>query len=124
MTPKSPDKPAQLLDDLESIRALLGDQDPPLLTEQLDPASIPLLSDVVARPPAPQPVATLQPERREPAARAAFRSLAERHLDHELRMAANLILQEVIDDFVPQIEAELKRRLERRVDELVRRPKN
>ncbi|CAM5231484.1 DNA polymerase III subunit chi OS=Stutzerimonas stutzeri OX=316 GN=CXK95_00380 PE=4 SV=1 [Stutzerimonas stutzeri] len=39
-------------------------------------------------------------------------------------MAANLILQEVIDDFVPQIEAELKRRLERRVDELVRRPKN
>lgn len=124
MTPKSPDKPAQLLDDLESIRALLGDQDPPLLTEHLDPASIPLLSDVVAPAPAPQPVATPQPERREPAARAAFRSLAERHLDHELRMAANLILQEVIDDFVPQIEAELKRRLERRVDELVRTPRN
>ena len=56
--------------------------------------------------------------------RSAFRSLAERHIDHELRTAANLILQEVIDDFVPQIEAELKRRLESRIDRLVRTPVN
>lgn len=55
--------------------------------------------------------------------RSAFRSLAERHIDHELRTAANLILQEVIDDFVPQIEAELKRRLESRIDRLVRIPR-
>ena len=55
--------------------------------------------------------------------RSAFRSLAERHIDHELRTAANLILQEVIDDFVPQIEAELKRRLESRIDRLVRTPR-
>lgn len=122
MTTKPTNKPTGLLDDLESIRALLGDQDPPLLTERLDPDSIPLLSDVVAAPraPEPPPAAPEPTERREPAVRTAFRSLAERHLDHELRMAANLILQEVIDDFVPQIEAELKRRLERRVDDLVR----
>jgi hypothetical protein len=36
-------------------------------------------------------------------------------LDNELRAAAALILQDVIDDFVPQIEAELKRRLEARL---------
>ncbi|MBX9914022.1 MAG: DNA polymerase III subunit chi [Pseudomonadaceae bacterium] len=33
-------------------------------------------------------------------------------LDRELRTAAQLMLQDVIDDFVPQIEAELKRRLD------------
>src|SRR5690606_12855033 len=100
---------------------LLGEQDLPLLTERLDPDSIPLLSDVVASP--QTDISIEEPElteRREPAVRTAFRSLAERHLDHELRMAANLILQEVIDDFMPQIEAELKRRLEVRVDELIR----
>ncbi|MCW3148533.1 DNA polymerase III subunit chi [Stutzerimonas stutzeri] len=121
MTPKPPHPPTQLLDDLESIRELLGEQDLPLLTERLDPDSIPLLSDVVASP--QTDISIEEPElteRREPAVRTAFRSLAERHLDHELRMAANLILQEVIDDFVPQIEAELKRRLEVRVDELIR----
>jgi hypothetical protein len=32
--------------------------------------------------------------------------------DRELRTAAQLMLQDVIDDFVPQIEAELKRRLD------------
>jgi hypothetical protein len=33
-------------------------------------------------------------------------------LDSELRTAAQRLLQDVIDDFVPQIEAELKRRLD------------
>jgi hypothetical protein len=33
-------------------------------------------------------------------------------LDRELRTAAQLMLQDVINDFVPQIEAELKRRLD------------
>lgn len=40
-------------------------------------------------------------------------------LDAELRAAAQLILQDVIDDFVPQIEAELKRRLDARLDRLL-----
>ncbi|HAW23644.1 MAG TPA: DNA polymerase III subunit chi, partial [Pseudomonas sp.] len=46
MTQSRPPK-AHFLDDLESIRALLGDQDAPLLSETLDPDSIPLLSDIV-----------------------------------------------------------------------------
>ncbi len=125
MTPKTPNKPAELLSDLESIRALLGDDFPDASTagEALDPASIPLLSDIVEPAPA---IATGTPgdgEPREPSVRTAFRSLAERHIDHELRTAANLILQEVIDDFVPQIEAELKRRLESRLDKLTRLPR-
>ena len=121
MTPKAPNKPAELLSDLESIRALLGDDfpDTPPNSEMLDPDSIPLLSDIVE----PAPVATTGDSDdgpRETSVRSAFRSLAERHIDHELRTAANLILQEVIDDFVPQIEAELKRRLESRIERLVR----
>ncbi|MCY1452264.1 hypothetical protein D9M71_691740 [compost metagenome] len=40
-------------------------------------------------------------------------------LDSELRAAAQLILQDVIDDFVPQIEAELKRRLDARLTRLL-----
>ena len=41
------------------------------------------------------------------------------HVHGELRAAAQLILQDVIDDFVPQIEAELKRRLEARLPRLL-----
>ncbi len=117
MTQTPPHK-AHLLDDLESIRALLGDQDPPLLDDALDPDSIPMLSDVVGR--APIASAQIQAEPREPAVRTAFRTLAERHLDHELRTAAQLILQDVIDDFVPQIEAELRNRLEARAEQVIR----
>jgi hypothetical protein len=109
---------AHLLYDLESIRALLGDQDPPLPNEALDPDSIPLLSDVVESPPAAATQPEIEP--REPAVRTAFRTLAERHLDHELRTAAQLTLQEVIDDFMPQIEAELRNRLEARAEQLIK----
>lgn len=115
MTQTPPSKATHLLDDLESIRALLGDQDAPLLRETLDPDSIPLLSEVV-EPASAEP----EFEPREPAVRTAFRTLAERHLDHELRTAAQLILQDVIDDFVPQIEAELRRRLESRAEKLIK----
>ncbi|WP_312909661.1 DNA polymerase III subunit chi [Stutzerimonas nitrititolerans] len=117
MTQTPPRKPAQLLDDLESIRALLGDEQDSL-NETLDPDSIPLLSEIVESVP-DEPLE----EPREPAVRTAFRTLAERHLDHELRTAAQLILQEVIDDFVPQIEAELRRRLEDRAERLIRAPR-
>ena len=51
-------KDDHLLDDLESIRQLLGDDDlqPPLLTEQADgEVQIPLLFDMVGGKPADQP---------------------------------------------------------------------
>lgn len=124
MTPKAPNKPAELLNDLESIRALLGDDFPDDVpaSAALDPDSIPLLSDIVDSASGAPGAGTSDDEPRETNVRSAFRSLAERHIDHELRTAANLILQEVIDDFVPQIEAELKRRLESRIERLVRTP--
>lgn len=137
-TPKPPQKPAQLLHDLESIRELLGDNsdEPPLLIDSLDPDSIPVLSDIVSAPPGPpppfheapkaQPSVAPQPtapapsplrERIEPRLHDSAREL--QHLNGELRAAAQLILQDVIDDFVPQIEAELKRRLEARLPRLL-----
>ncbi|MFC5694043.1 DNA polymerase III subunit chi [Pseudomonas sp. GCM10022186] len=138
-TPKLPPKPAHLLDDLESIRALLDDEpsanEPPLLTDSLDADDIPLLSEIVAAPAAePLPAAqspvltepvTPAPAPGQPMAEAIGQRLASSaspdlaHLDNELRAAAQLILQDVIDDFVPQIEAELKRRLEARLTRLL-----
>lgn len=126
-----PQKPKQLLDDLESIRDLLGDDtlEPPLLTESVDPAQIPLLSDVVApadttpraAAPAPAPPPAVTPRPAAPVAAALQHSVAAElaRLDTELRASAQLILQDVIDDFVPQIEAELKRRLDARLDRLL-----
>ncbi len=126
-----PPPPAHLLDDLESIRDLLeGDLEPPLLTDTVDADAIPVLSDVVAPPPADaHPLAEPAPEPPLAAAPAAMpdvpafeatRQNAERaRLDSELRAAAQLILQDVIDDFVPQIEAELTRRLQARLGRLL-----
>ena len=127
VNPKPPQKPAQLLNDLESIRQLLGDEnlEPPLLIDSLDPDSIPLLSDIVTPPPqlttpAPEPVAPQSPPSlRETVNLSISRDSEVNRLDSELRAAAQLILQDVIDDFVPQIEAELKRRLEARLTRLL-----
>lgn len=195
-TPKPPQKPHHLLDDLESIREFLSNKEPgsstpaddfadlPLLTDSVEMGQIPLLSDIVSpSPAAPAPTAsqaipTLQPLAPEPPAHTpppavarpvpqptapgpahapfagttsaaipqphaaqpaapqppASPSLAQTvqrsvessnttsdllRLDGELRAAAQLILQDVIDDFVPQIEAELKRRLEARLSRLL-----
>lgn len=132
-SPKPPNKAANLLNDLESIRALLDGNtgEPPLLVESLDPASIPLLSEVVEHRPAPRPqVAPQQLPPRPPlpatsaqppssAAPPAAGMPEPARISRELRAAAQLILQEVIDDFVPQIEAELQRRLEARLQRLL-----
>jgi hypothetical protein len=127
--PKPAQKPAHLLNDLESIRQLLGDEqvEPPLLIDSLDPNSIPLLSDVVNAPnqgpidqadlptSVPQAVQSL----RETVAQSISRDSEVNRLDNELRAAAQLIMQDVIDDFVPQIEAELKQRLQARLSRLL-----
>ena len=127
-TPKPPQKPTHLLDDLESIRQLLDDDnlDPPLLTDSIDPDSIPRLRAVVTPPPAPRqpPVAEPVPVPQATPLRSSIQQTLNRdselsRLDNELRAAAELILQDVIDDFVPQIEAELKRRLQARLSRLL-----
>jgi hypothetical protein len=123
--PKPPQKPAQLLNDLESIRQLLGDEElePPLLVDSLDPDSIPVLSDIVTpHIDIPAPQITEPPavqSLRETVAQSISRDSEVNRLDNELRAAAQLILQDVIDDFVPQIEAELKQRLQARLTRLL-----
>jgi len=126
---------AHLLDDLESIRQLLGDDSlqPPLLTDTVaSEVQIPLLFDVVGAQAAqaqaveteaddeaniptliPEPVTTNQPAPADSGPDALL------HLDSELRAAAQLILQDVIDDFAPHIETEIKRRLDARMERLL-----
>ncbi|AZD46507.1 DNA polymerase III subunit chi [Pseudomonas chlororaphis] len=144
-TPKPLQKSAHLLDDLESIRQLLGDDDlqPPLLTETVDgEVQIPLLFDMVGGKPAvetleeapaepqpapapvveppPAPVAAAPAPTPTPKPAPAPKSQdALLHLDSELRAAAQLIMQDVIDDFAPHIETEIKRRLDARMDRLL-----
>ncbi|WP_202370097.1 DNA polymerase III subunit chi [Pseudomonas sp. MWU318] len=122
-TPKPLQKPAHLLDDLESIRQLLGDDNlqPPLLTDTVEDGEqeqIPMLFEAVDAtpptvepPPAPAPAPAAAPVDKGPDALL--------HLDSELRAAAQLIMQDVIDDFAPHIETEIKRRLEARMERLL-----
>ena len=123
-TPNPTKKDDHLLDDLESIRQLLGDDalQPPLLTEQADgEVQIPLLFDMVGgKQVAPEPVVEA------PAVVDAAPAAAEKgpdalllHLDNELRAAAQLIMQDVIDDFAPHIETEIKRRMDARMERLL-----
>jgi hypothetical protein len=123
-TPKPQQKSTHLLDDLESIRQLLGDDNlqPPLLTDTVidgDQEQIPMLFEPAA--PTPQPAAPTPP----PAPAAAPPTAASKgpeallHLDSELRAAALLIMQDVIDDFAPHIETEIKRRLDARMERLL-----
>ncbi|MBV4471380.1 DNA polymerase III subunit chi [Pseudomonas siliginis] len=122
-TPKPQQKSAHLLDDLESIRQLLGDDNlqPPLLTDTVDESEqeqIPMLFDSVGNQPA-----AVEPPPEPPAAPAAAQvdkgPDALLHLDSELRAAAQLIMQDVIDDFAPHIETEIKRRLDARMERLL-----
>lgn len=130
-TPNTIKKDDHLLDDLESIRQLLGDGNlqPPLLTETVNgDVQIPLLFDMVGAKPV-EPLEPLEPPPAPatPAVEAAPAAApAEKtpdalllHLDNELRAAAQLIMQDVIDDFAPHIETEIKRRMDARMERLL-----
>jgi len=122
-TPKPLQKSAHLLDDLESIRQLLGDDNlqPPLLTDTVedgDQEQIPMLFDTVsASQTTVEPTPTAAAAQPAPAAGKGPDDLL--HLDSELRAAAQLIMQDVIDDFAPHIETEIKRRLSARLERLL-----
>ncbi|WP_454564767.1 DNA polymerase III subunit chi [Pseudomonas sp. AIG] len=127
-TPKPQQKSAHLLDDLESIRQLLGDDNlqPPLLTDTVDDGEqeqeqIPMLFDSVGNEPAAvEPPPAPAPTPAAPAAAPVNKGPdALLHLDSELRAAAQLIMQDVIDDFAPHIETEIKRRLDARMERLL-----
>ena len=106
-----PNPPAQhLLDDLQSIRDLLEDPaSPPLLTDIVTSESIPVLSERID---------PFTPVNANPLTEAA-RHLTMKQLEPELRQCAELLVQEVIDEFVPQIEAVLRKRLEQRLERLL-----
>ena len=109
---------AHLLDDLESIRQLLGDADlqPPLLTETVE--QIPLLLEAAPDNPAPLAEAVEPGAADDPQTRRQDTLL---HLESELRAAAQMIMQDVINDFTPHIENEIKRRLDARIERLIKR---
>ena len=111
MDRKPPHRPAPLLDDLESIRNLLDERspEPPLLTDILDAEAIPLLSEIV-EPALTQRLADATPAQ----------ATAERRGNDELRAAAELVLEEVLDEFLPQVEIEFRRRLKERLASLIR----
>ena len=125
-TPNSPKKAAHLLDDLESIRQLLDDEglQPPLLTEMVGEqgTQIPLLDEVFEPTPAPVPAAQ-PPLTSAPAADKAPDALLV-HLDRELRTAAQAIMQDVINDYAPHIESEIKRRLDAHMERLISQHQN
>ncbi|KMN14730.1 DNA polymerase III subunit chi [Pseudomonas weihenstephanensis] len=122
-TPNSPKKAAHLLDDLESIRQLLGDEglQPPLLTEMVgeEGIQIPLLDDMIAPAPVQIPLAMAPAAHAEKAPDALLV-----HLDKELRTAAQTIMQDVINDFAPHIETEIKRRLDAHMERLLAQHQN
>lgn len=134
---------AHLLDDLESIRQLLGDDSlqPPLLTDTVHRENqIPLLFDVVGgsseathndhqavelpkliseTPASPVSPDLPAPQQVEVEAEPSSSADALLYLDRELRAAAQLIMQDVIDDFAPHIETEIRRRLDARMERLL-----
>lgn len=112
-----PPRPAHLMNDLESIRQLLDKHDLPMLTDRLDQDGIPVLSDVVV--PSIERLSAIPPllDQIEPE-RVSRQN--EESLEELLRQEARLILQEVIAEFAPKVEAELQKRLDARLDELIR----
>jgi hypothetical protein len=132
-TPNTLKKDDHLLDDLESIRQLLGDDNlqPPLLTETVNgDVQIPLLFDMVGTKPVeplePPPAPATPVVEAAPAAAPTEKTpdALLLHLDNELRAAAQLIMQDVIDDFAPHIETEIKRRMDARMERLLSQYQN
>ncbi|MBV2133824.1 DNA polymerase III subunit chi [Pseudomonas sp. MAP12] len=115
-TPPLPPHPAHLPD--------WANDELPLLTETVGEPGIPLLSEVV--PTTPRPSAPASPPAQAmatpPAASLASPPAAEplAQIERELHAAAQLIMQEVIDDYMLQIEAELHRRLEEHLAKVLR----
>ncbi|WP_185268898.1 hypothetical protein [Halopseudomonas xiamenensis] len=144
MKQREPTDPSRLLKDLESIRTLLDD-DPPT-DHQLD---IPLLQDIISsgsdKPPAasatlagnksPNPflpyesLARLAGERvqlERILQQTAQQSLTGLHtgarevrMEARLQAEAQLVMQDVIDEILPVIEAELRKRLSGKLEQMV-----
>ena len=102
----------------------------PLLTETVGEPAIPVLSErIAATPPAetppaapttPRPAPLMPPLVSRPAPPLDEEAMPMAQIERELQAAARLIMQEVIDDYMLQIEAELHRRLEDHLARILR----
>lgn len=112
-TPPIPPHPSHLpdwaSDELPLLTETVGEPVIPLLSEPAN--DVPLLSEQVPASPSTIPAAPSAPG-------ASAIPLAQ--IERELHAAAELIMQEVIDDYMLQIEAELHRRLEDHLASLLR----
>lgn len=109
MERKPPPRPTSPLQSPGAQRPRVAPE-PPLLTDALDADGIPVLSDVL------EP-GVLPPK---PAAAPS----AERRSNDELRNAAELVFQEVLDEYLPRIEDEIRKRLRARMGTLIRAGKS
>lgn len=98
----------KILAELQSIRDLLGEKyfEPPLQPHLIHPEAIPLLSEVVDF----EANSTTAP---------SLPDTSSETLKEQLRLEAPQILQEVITAFLPQIETELHKRLQQKLDDLI-----
>ena len=110
--PKTAAWPDLINDELPLLTETVGEPVIPVLSEPL--AAVPLLSERVVAS-SPPPAAPASPP---PAAAPAEEPMAQ--IERELQAAARLIMQEVIDDYMLQIEAELHRRLEDHLARILR----
>lgn len=112
-----PQSPTKILAELQSIRDLLDEKyfEPPLQPHVINPEAIPLLADVVelAAP-------TISDATAQTPAEAALPEPLPPSLEVTLHQEAEHLMQEVISSFLPQIEAELKRRLAQKLDDLLK----
>lgn len=99
--PTSSHTPAKILAELQSIQELLDERyfAPPFLPNLINPEAIPLLSDVIELGAQPSPVI--------PSEQAATQLNQE-----QLAQSTEKILHEVMAEFMPQIEARVKLRLQ------------
>ena len=114
--------PAHVLQDLESIRQVLDKSRNTVTPSSAD--GIPILSDVIA--PSAERLKAIPPLLDQIVPDAIEDVIPQEPRDDlarvRLRQEAPAILQELLDEELPRLEAELQRRLAQRLDELLQRP--
>jgi len=118
----SPKPPAHVLQDLEAIRQVLDKSRNAVQPSSAD--GIPILSDVIA--PSAERLKAIPPLLDQIVPDAIEDVIPQEPRDDlarvRLRQEAPAILQELLDEELPHLEAELQRRLQQRLEELLQRP--
>lgn len=96
---------------------------PPLLTDSIEPDNIPLLTDVIALPPGRSVLDDEEPSS-VPSASDEDPIAQDFATTQSLRIETQRLIDDVIDEFMPRIEAEFRRRLQRHLDETLATARN